>query len=340
MKDLKLEEVSPLFMDESLLTNPVTIYRLNKSGDRYYYDFDQNGEPRFYISVTTMIQNTLPTSPFLIDWKANLGKEEAERVLRERAAYGTFMHIQFAELLQKREYDIDLLPRKLKEFIQIERLPENLCSEWEEDLKKDILAFSQFIIDHNVKPLAIEIMLTHQEDCYAGAIDLVCELTIEESGFWGETTQKGDPKKTKKRQIIRAIIDFKSGRKGFYESHEIQLAAYREMWNNHFPDYPVEKIYNWSPKEWTGSKPTYNFKDQTGSKNIIKLPLLVNLMSIEQEKMKMTVNTFWGKIDLENGLENNIKTIPLTLAVKQELERKIQEAKEKAEFDEVFENKD
>ena len=156
----------------------------------------------------------------------------------------------------------------------------------EEELKKDVLAFAQFIIDYNVKPLAIEICLYHPFDGYAGAIDLVCELDFN-----------------KKR--IRAIIDLKSGRKGFYESHEVQLGAYLEMWKIHFPDSPVDKVFNWSPKAWRKA-PTYNLVNQSESKNIPKLPYLVQLSKIEADKREDTITIVSGQINVLEGLGKNI----------------------------------
>lgn len=316
---LELEELKALFFDEdALLTQPEPIYRLNSSGQRYYYDFDPNGEPRFYTSVTTLIQNTLPTSPHLIKWIADKGYDESKEFTKERANYGTFMHIQIAELLIEGHYDLDLLKDKLKSYIEEEKLPASLIS-WEEDLKKDILAFAQFIIDHNVKPLAIEIILTNPDYGYAGAIDLVCEMDISVKGYWGELyktgVKAGQPKETTKTVRTRAIVDFKSGKKGFFESHEIQLHAYMAMWEKHFEEFPVDKVFNWSPKDWR-SKPTYNLKDQTGSKNAQKLDYLVQLNAIEQEKRIGNIIVVGGLIEPKRGLENNISAMTLSEIVK------------------------
>ena len=57
------------------------------------------------------------------------------------------------------------------------------------------------------------------------------------------------------------MIDFKSGRKGFYESHVHQLYLYKDMWEENYPDIPVQSVFNWSPKDWRKS-PTYNFECQ------------------------------------------------------------------------------
>ena len=100
-------------------------------------------------------------------------------------------------------------------------------------------------------------------------------------------------------------MDIKSGRKGFYESSEVQLKAYEAMWNIHFPDLPIDKVFNWSPKDWRLS-PTYNLKDQTDSKSAKKLPYLVELAKIENDKRNNVITVISGHIDLLKGLADNI----------------------------------
>jgi hypothetical protein len=185
------------------------------------------------------------------------------------------------------------------------------------------LAFAQFLIDYKVQPLAVEIMLYHPYDGYAGALDLVCTLELEEKGFYGDTylsgEKKGQPKESKKSFRRMAVIDLKSGKKGFYQSYEIQLNAYREMWNFHFPELPIEKIMNFAPKDWRGS-PSYSLKDQTDSKNIGKLKSLVELNRIEESKRENRLTIISGKINLEKGLSDNVHEYTLTELIKQKYE--------------------
>lgn len=319
---MTVEQIQAEFFNEDALQEqPEPVYRLDSSGHRYYYTFDEDGEPRFYVSVTTLIKQTLPTAPSLVKWIADMGYEESQRFAQERAHYGTFMHAQIAELIIARSYNLNLIRERLRMFIESEQLPSDFMG-YADDFKKDILAFAQFMKDTDLKPLAIEIVLTNPEDGYAGAIDLVAEFTIEEKGFFGEVyktgANAGKPRETKQSRRIRGIIDFKSGRKGFFPEHEVQLHAYKKMWNMNFEAHPVEKVFNWSPKDWRGKTPTYNFKDQTDSKNAKKLPFLVELARIEDEKRENIVISCSGIIDLDNpnGLENNVTELSLSEVVK------------------------
>lgn len=319
------------FNDDALQEQPEAVYRLDSSGHRYYYTFDENGEPIFYVSVTTLIKQTLPTSPQLIKWISDMGYEESQRYASERASYGTFMHSQIAELIINRKYDLNKLRERLVKYIETEQLPSDFIN-YADDFKKDLLAFAQFMKDVELKPLAIELVLTNPEDGYAGAIDLAAEITIEEKGYFGEVyktgSNAGQPKETKQKRRIRAIIDFKSGRKGFFPEHEVQLHAYMKMWNMHFEAFPIEKVFNWSPKDWRGKVPTYNVKDQTDSKNAQKLPYLVELAKIEDEKRDNTIISCSGIIDIDCGLESNIMELSLAEVVKKRNQKQKEETPE------------
>lgn len=307
MNDLVLQKCESEFFDQKiLLQQPRTVYRIdNYSSGRYYYTLDGNGEPTFYISVTNMIGSTLPTSPHLIKWIANMGYEESQEYKDERADYGTFMHMQIANLLIKRKIDLDKIYKELVGYCKEQGL-EGKADEWIDEIKKDVLAFAQFMLDYKVKPIAIEMVLAHP-DGYAGAIDLLCDMEVEVKGYYGEVYKSGPnkdkPKETKKVIKCRGYVDFKSGRKGFYEAHEIQLQAYHEMGKFNFPHLykkgqPPIKLFNWSPKEWKTS-PSYNLKDQTYSVNKEKFDLLVNLAAIEMKKRKKTKLNISGVLDID-----------------------------------------
>jgi hypothetical protein len=310
----------PTYFDEkALIVQPQPIYRLKSNGNRYYYTFT-NGEPTFFISVTTLIRSTLPTPFELIKWMAEKGMEESKAITEERAGYGTMLHICIGELLINRKFDLELLSEKILVFASSEKIAPETALAWMDDLKQDILSFAQFMIDNNVRPLAIEIMLTHPEDKYAGAIDLVCSMTISETGFWGDVylsgDKKGKPKATKKEIDIMCIIDFKSGKKGFYESHEIQLEAYRQMWNCNYPQHPILRTFNWSPNNWRGATPTYKLKEQTTAPSRRKLPYLISLAQIEEQRRGNTVILTEGLINVDHGITPNIREVSLYELVK------------------------
>lgn len=317
--NIKAEELQALFFDDKALREaPEKLYRMDNRGDRYYFKYDDNQEPQFFISVTSFINKYLRQSDELIRWMAKMGYDEAQRYIQEMAAYGTFLHTQCAELMINKVYDIEDVPNRLLQYIKNENIQPDFYKHCDE-LQRDILAFAQFMIDVNLQPVAVEMILTHPTDGYAGTEDIAGFMDYEEKGFFGEIyksgAKKGQPKETKTKRRIFAIIDIKRGRKGFYPAHEIQLAAYREMWNLHFPSLPVEKVFNWSPKEWRQT-PSYHLKDQTNSRNAAKLPYLVAQARIDERAKEKSDTYIRGIIDLSKGLNDNIKTMTLSEAVK------------------------
>jgi len=298
---MTVEEIRSLYFDKTALREPpYRVYQLNGDNHRYYYRFNESGEPEFYPSVTTLLKQVMPTPPALLDWIVANGKDGSTEKRDLAAAYGTFMHIQFETLIINRRYDFDNVPAVLLDYMERENLPEKVFSEWCVKIRKDVLAFAQFVRDYNVVPLAVEIGLVHPEFHFAGCVDMPCKMTEPKTG-----------------NNFTAIVDFKSGRKGFFEEHELQLHLYREMWNVNFPDVPVERVFNFSPKDWRGPKPTYNLKDQTESVNAKKLPYLLALAAIEDEKRDNTMTIVKGVLDLDNGkIADNILSLSLAELIK------------------------
>lgn len=312
---LSLEEMESIYFDvNALRAAPRTVYRVGGTRQRVYYTLDKHNEPTFYSSVTSAISRNTPTSPFLIKWIADKGHEEAENYKEERADYGTFLHIELSNLLITRKCDLDNLQDRLLQYMDENKLPANFIYHSEE-LRKDILAFAQWVIDFNVKPLAVELVLADEKTGMAGAIDIVAEFDWETKGFTDEVyktgAKKGQPKPVKIKKRIRAVIDNKSGRKGFYDSHKLQLELYRKIWNSNFPNIPIDRIFNWSPKDWRGPVPTYNFTDQTDRFGSEMTDLIIEMEAIKRRSDKDHVLIIQGEIDLNKGLEQNYYQVDL-----------------------------
>ena len=297
---MTVEEIRAVYFNADALKEPAyRLFQLNSDGHRYYYRFNDAGEPEFYPSVTTLLKQVMPTAPALLDWMIANGKDGSTEKRDLAAAYGTFMHGEFEKLIINRRYDFDSVPAALLAYMERENLPEKVFAEWLPKVRKDVLAFAQFIKDWNVKPLAVEIGLYHPKYHYAGCLDLPCVMT--------------DPKTGKS---FTALVDFKSGRKGFYEEHELQLHLYKDAWNCWYESMPITRVFNFSPKDWRKA-PTYNLKDQTDSVNAKKLPYLLALATIEDEKRDNTLTIVRGVLDLDKGkISDNILNLSLAELIK------------------------
>lgn len=313
---LTIEQCQALYFDKKVLMYPDRkLFRVHGYvAGRYYFE-DLGKEIKWYISVTNLIASTMPTAEPLKKWIADMGYEESQRYASERADYGTFMHIKFHELLINRELNLDAIDEDLRIYMEDMKISPNLFDSWLEDIKRDVLGFAQFLKDYKVKPLAIEVVLASQ-DGYAGAVDLICLMTITEKGFFGEVYKSGDnkgnPKETKRETEVFAILDFKSGRKNFYESHEIQLEAYKCTVRENFPalDTDKMKLFNYSPNEWR-TAPGYKIKDQTDSPNRRKLQHLVNIAAIEMGKRERSVLKIEGTLNLDNPVEECFREVTI-----------------------------
>jgi hypothetical protein len=245
----------------------------------------------------------MPTPDFLIKWIAQHGEEAADRIKNRRGSYGTLMHHTIEELLINNKIDLDTLPEKVEQYFKENDTFGGDKNAFTDELYKDITGFSQFMIDRNVKPIAIEVVLKSDKYRVAGALDLFCELD------WKGTRKK-------------AIIDFKGKKGGFYENNEIQLSYYKKMLLEEWPEFKNEDIllFNWSGNNWKDN-PTYQLKNQTGKHSDKELKLYSDLY---REKTKsnpvdnLPVIDFHGVIDISKGnIDNNYTVLKLNKKVKQ-----------------------
>ena len=66
---MTVEEIRAVFFNaDALKEPPYRVFQLNSDGYRYYYRFNEKGEPEFYPSVTTLLKQVMPTPPALLDW--------------------------------------------------------------------------------------------------------------------------------------------------------------------------------------------------------------------------------------------------------------------------------
>lgn len=299
MQALPMEKVTALYFDAEALREPAyRLYRINTPKGRYYYTFD--GEPVLYIGVTSMLAMVIPKAEGLIKWIADMGYEESRRYMMERAYYGTLLHIEIANFLISKKYLFDNVPSTVTAYIEKDNLTVN-AEQWMTDLQKDMLAFCQFAYDYKVKPIAIEIMLVHP-DGYSGTIDMICYMEVPISGFWGEVyksgDRKGEPKETKKMVRQLCVVDIKSTRKGTaHEEKDVQLEAYKQLIEHNFPDMKIDRLYNWSPKEWRDT-PTYNLNDKTDSVDMNKFYAWIRVAQIETEKKDNVFAEITGEAQL------------------------------------------
>lgn len=245
------------------------MFRANIKGSRFYFNNFEDGI-HLYPSVTHITDAMMTEKYVLIELIDNLGKDKYYEMMRTKACYGTIMHRAINEYLmsgdnyEERAISSEAIMRMITEEADKSRVDEYTRRYWLEDMKADVKCIIKFLSEHNVEPLAIEIIGYYEDNNirYAGAIDLICTMDIEVKGFFGEHyktgEKKGEPKETKRTQRVTAIIDYKSGKKGFYKGHEVQINMYKMMVEQ--MGIKINKCFNVSPNE---TSTNYKMKDQT-----------------------------------------------------------------------------
>lgn len=261
------------FNTEALRLPSYKVGRVNFGNGRSYIRLNQDGElcenpMRLYTSLTTAISTCAPMEDGLLDWFIKHGRQQADRLTVLSQHYGTLMHLEIGKFLINGNYNFDGVDQAIEDYLSENNFYDRDCDEWNTKLRYDMLAFVQFYFDYNIKPLGIEYVLLSEKG-FGTLIDLVCKMTVKVDGLDYENPyksgpRKGQPRETKVDKEIFAIINFKSGRKGFYKTNGIQAIAEKMLWEENFPDMPLEGAYNWAPKDWR-TEPGYNLKDWTGA---------------------------------------------------------------------------
>lgn len=300
---IDIEKMQPYFLSTTSQISMPTVFRFHQNQHRYYFTFknlDFKGIDelvgmyrdglldlntmldcvRFFPSVTTIIKNSTPTSYGLIKLHEEKGKDFA-KWFAGKGHYGTIMHIILGEFILNKTININEIEDIIDDYCVSHKVSPD-TNEWYWNIKKDVLAICKFFKDYNVTPIATEIVGIYQDPFndnikFAGTIDLICELTIKEKGFWGEVYKSGPnagtPKETTLERRALAIVDFKSGKSGFFEDHEIQLHMYRMIAEQSLEIYPTV-LMNVAPNDWESGL-TYKVKQQQDSPLATKIPYLL-----------------------------------------------------------------
>lgn len=232
------------------------VYRVGIGGGRYYQRASNNG---IYKSLTTALSATTPPSVHLDTWRdamANqLGSNElADQYVRITADYGTLLHIAVADFVK--DGSVDWYAKKKWFAAQLSEigLKDKALNAATIELEKDLAAMVQFFYDYRVDIIAVEIPV-FLDLGVATLIDLVCRMDNK--------ANDQTPIDTANRH--NAIINLKSGKKGFFDTHVLQLEGERRAFNETYGKlvgYEIQEVYNLAPTAWRGT-PKYKIKNQT-----------------------------------------------------------------------------
>lgn len=314
-----MEVVNTQWFDPEAIRLPdYRVGRINYGYGRSYLRINNDGSLespfRLYTSLTTAINSCAPMERPLLSWYCKLGEAEADRYLKMSQHYGTLMHLLIGDFLQTTTFDFEEVEDRVNDYLGEQRYWQPECAEWGNKLKYDVAAFIQFTIDCKVKPLGIEYVLLSKERSYGTLIDLVCKMTISEKGFHGEVyktgPRAGEPKETKQEREVTAVINFKSGRHAFWRSNGIQMLCEKMLWEENFPDIPVDVALNWSPKDWD-TTPSYNMKDWVGEITQAEVDAVLSLADIRygQKAVNKKYVSIGGQFYSTRGLDECVRIL-------------------------------
>lgn len=268
---------------------------------------------RLYTSLTTAINTCAPTERPLLEWYAKLGMSEADRQLKISQHYGTLMHIMVGQFLMDNFFDFGSVKEKVATYVSEKKISFPEIAEWDKKLRHDVAAFVQFAHEYKIKPMGIEYVLLSQRG-FGTLIDLVCRLEMPVKGFHGEAyksgPRQGQQKETTEPVSKVAIINFKSGRHGFYRSNGIQAICEKQLFEENFPDIKIECALNWSPKDWAVF-PDWNLKDWEGEISDSEINAVLSLAEerFGNKAMDKKYISVSGMAYTGRGIEGNITSI-------------------------------
>ena len=145
---MEAEYVNPTYLKEQ----PQTVYRMDKAGGRYYYTLSEEGDPTFFISVTTFIKQSMPTPQSLISWMAQMGEKEAKA---------------YADAVKQMEVVLRLVPQDSEDFAKaqsdLEEFKVLLTQQQEEQLQAQQEAL-QTTLPSEPEPEEVEAALAEEQE--------------------------------------------------------------------------------------------------------------------------------------------------------------------------------
>jgi len=290
------EKVKELYFNEELIQPNYELFRLNTPKGRIYFrPLDENAKTFAYYGGTGNLTSEIPKDDNLIEWMAHKGVTEAKRYYYLRMLFGSLEHTLLAELCIMGEIDLDSLPARLRNyfFTQSFYCTEKELSDLATEAQKDVIGMMQWMIDHKAKLAFVELPVYSDGEGLATQIDIGAFIEIE----------VGSGKNYKIEQCF-ALINYKSGKGGFFKEHRFQLEVERRIFIDCYPEFTEQDIRifnlsgtNWRSTEWNRKTRPYKFSEQTDKADIDRYNHYLELGKITRdERLAKPLNLIQGKV--------------------------------------------
>ena len=282
---ISVEKLVAFYAGEQL-ARPYEMYRLSTlKGARIYFRTLEDGSVRFYMGATSASKYLM--TPFLLKWWADKGYEAAKTELFEKSCYGSFYHGLIAQISKGSPLSVKAIRESFAEAMNANQISPSFIAKHTEMIVKDTLSYLQWTEEYAAEPLAIEMPLCSDTIGVATLVDWIGTVndSLTEDG---ETviSKKGRKPKHEKVGVHSCIVDFKSGKKGTFETHLMQLQSNKELFEENFPNIePIKYYYNLSPMDWKKDVPTFKFTNQTERMNQDRYDALLTLAKTDLESV-------------------------------------------------------
>lgn len=298
-ESIEAEKVEGLFVSDTLIRAPYELYRLNTVKGRIYFR-ELGGGTFAYYGGTGNLTSEIPKDDSLMEWYANKGITAAKRYYYQRMLLGSFEHTLLAELGIIGEVDLDDLGARLRGyfFTQSFYCTEKELADMTVEAQKDVIGMNQWIIDHKAKLVFVELPVYSDNEGLATQIDLGAFITLEVGSG-----------KNYKTEDCFALINFKSGKSGFYKEHRFQMEVERRVFLDCFPDFEKYNVRifnlsgtNWRTTEWNRKVRPYKFSEQTDKASSDRYLHYLELGKITRdERLNKPLNLIQGKVSIGNS---------------------------------------
>lgn len=323
------EEVVPLYYNKSLIQPPFKLYRINSSGGRIYFRFqdeDKQTNPILYMG-TGSITGEIATPRELKKYIGNKGWEYTQKEMQQWSLYGSLSDTLIATFIQYGKFDggLQSLPERLRAYF-------NEQAFWVDDydlaimqkfIQKDMIGFERFIYDRKAEFFMVEYPVVSEIDETATPIDFGCFFDTDKKV--DGVKKDGTPKKTKDTVVERVcgLFNYKSGR--IYNSYGIQCMAERHMFNESYPEFtelPIQsfnltirdfKKMNWGGRPTSDYNKPYQIKNWTleASEDDFR-----NYLDIAKRKMEKKINRTITVIEGDMNLGDEPSKFVVTKTIK------------------------
>ena len=306
LKDESIEVIQPEYISQDYLDifgGGIKVKRHTKLGFRAYTKKDGTS----YMSLTTFLGKTevKDDTKYLDKWRNAMIDElssvqAVDEFVEMTANYGTWLHVASGDLCKIGKVNWAHFDLDTYDWLLSKGFKGDVLLKAKSELTKDFASIIQFFHDYKVTVLAIEIPVFYKS--IATCIDFVVEMNTLPNRVIGDCDRN------------RAIINLKSGKKGSFKNHHLQLLgelkAFNETYKMPFGGQ-IKKVYNLAPKDWH-TNPSYSLYDHSDKMNDLEAEFKNRYERLEilgefEGLNKKVITEFVGETLLGDTTEGNIK---------------------------------